>query len=165
MDNYIEYMVKRRKSPLDYAYVLGILLAGLIVFYLSTYLILIPTVMLLLVVGTIYYAYKLTTRINMEYEYLIVNYEMDVEKIIGGRSRKKIDTINLKRIEDFGFLNGTDEKKYLNNSAYKKVYACADKQNGCAFIAYSAGNGKKLLFFTPNEEMVEYIKKVNPGKF
>ena len=165
MDGYIEYMVKRVKKPLDYLLVLGVFLAGLVIAYLATFLLLIPTVMLVLVVGVIYLVYKMLERINTEYEYLIVNYEMDVEKIIGGKTRKKIDSVNMRRIDDFGFIEENKAQRYLKNSSYKKIDACADKKNGCAFVIYSKNNIKQMLLFTPNEEMVEYIKKVNPGKF
>ena len=165
MDSYIEYMVKRAKKPLDYLLVFGVLLAGLAIVYLSTFLLLVPTIMLLLVVGAIYFVYKMLGRINTEYEYLIVNYEMDVDKIIGGKTRKRIDSVNLRRIENFGLLESSEGQKYLKNSSYKKVDACADKKNGGAFVTYSKNSVNYMLLFTPNEEMIEYIKKVNPGKF
>ena len=165
MDSYIEYMVKRAKKPLDYLLVLGVLLIGFAVAFLSISFIPVPTLMLIIVVGTIYLAYKLVARINTEYEYLIVNYEMDIDKIMGGKTRKRIDSVNLRRIDAFGFLDGADGQKYLKNSSYKKVDVCADKKNGGAFVIYSKNSVNHMLLFTPNEEMVEYIKKVNPGKF
>ncbi len=165
MDNYIEYLVKKNKTPLDYLYVIAIILIGIVVFYFSIFLSILPTIMLLVMVGVVYLAYKMVIRINMEYEYLIVNYDLDIDKIISGRLRKRIDTINLRRIDDFGFSKSLNEQKYLNNPQYKKIYACADRKNGYAFIIYSNDGGKKMLFFTPNEEIVDYIKKVNPGKF
>lgn len=165
MDSYIEYMVKRAKRPLDYVLVLGILFVGFVIAYLSTFLLILPTLMLLIIVGAIYFVIKMLGRINTEYEYLIVNYEMDIDRIFGGKSRKRIETVNLRRIDAFGFLDSTEGQKCLKNSSYKKVDACADKKNGGAFITYNKNSVNYMLLFTPNEEMIEYIKRVNPGKF
>ena len=165
MDSYIEYLVKKNKTFLDYILVFAIIFIGLVIFYFSAFLAIVPSLMLLIVIGVIYLAYKMLMRTNLEYEYLIVNNEMDIDKIIGKRIRKRIDTINLRRIDDFGFCDNDAMQKYAQNPKFKKIYACADKKYGCAYIAYSKENGNKLLFFTPNEEMVEFIQKVNPGKF
>ncbi len=166
MDVYIEYMVKRKKSITDIIMAVMLILIGLGFVYFATYLIYIsPVIMLLLVAGIIYITYKFVMRINTEYEYTVTSYDMDVEKIYNKRTRKHIETINLKLIEDFGLCGSPKEEKYLTDKEYKKIIACESVKEGYAYIAYTKEDKKKVLFFTPNQEIIDHIRKVNPGKF
>ena len=165
MDTYIEYLVKRKKSATDIVMAFMIILIGLGLIYFATYFVMLPTIMLLLVAGIIYVTYKFVMRINTEYEYTVTNWELDIDRIINKRTRKHIETINLRLIEDFGFCGSPKEGKYLSDKAYKKIIVCETVKEGYAFITYTKEDKKKILFFTPNQEITDHIRKVNPGKF
>ncbi len=166
MDTYIEYMVKRKKSTADIVTAVMFVLIGMGLIYFASFSVYIsPVIMLFLVAGIIYGTYKFVVRINMEYEYTVTNYELDVEKIINKRTRKRVDSVNLRLIEDFGLCNSPNEMKYLEDKEYKKLIACESVKEGYAFIAYTKEDRKKVLFFTPNQEIIDHIRKVNSGKF
>lgn len=165
MNTYIEYLVKRKKSATDIAMAVMIVLIGLCLVYFATYLVVWPTIMLLLVAGIIYGTYKFVMRINTEYEYTVTNCELDIDRIINKRTRKHIETVNLRLIEDFGLCGSAKEEKYISDKSYKKIIVCETVKEGYAFIAYTKEDKKKVLFFTPNQEITDHIRKVNPGKF
>lgn len=165
MDTYIEYLVKRKKSATDIIMAVMMVLIGLCLIYFATYLVVWPTIMLLLVAGIIYGTYKFVMRINTEYEYTVTNCELDIDRIINKRTRKHIETVNLRLIEDFGLCGSEKEGKYLSDKSYKKIIVCETVKEGYAFIAYTKEDKKKVLFFTPSQEITDHIRKVNPGKF
>lgn len=165
MDTYIEYLVKRKKTAADVIMAVMMVLIGLGLVYFATYLFIWPTLMLLLVAAIIYLTYKFVMKINTEYEYTVTNCEMDIDRIINKRTRKHIETVNLRLIDDFGLCGSPREERYLSDKQYKKIIASASVREGYAFIAYTKDDKKKVLFFTPSDEISEYIRKVNPGKF
>lgn len=165
MDTYIEYLVKRKKTAADVIMAVMMVLIGLGLVYFATYLFIWPTLMLLLVAAIIYLTYKFVMKINTEYEYTVTNCEMDIDRIINKRTRKHIETVNLRLIDDFGLCGSPREERYLSDKQYKKIIASASVSEGYAFIAYTKDDKKKVLFFTPSDEISEYIRKVNPGKF
>ncbi len=165
MDTYIEHMVRRRKSVADVIMAVLIVLIGLGLIYFATFLYVMPVIMLLLVAGIIYGTYKFVTRINTEYEYIVTNYELDVERIINRRTRKRIETVNLRLLEDFDLCGSPKEARYINDKEYKKIIACESVKEGYAFLVYTKNDKKTALFFTPNQKIIDHIRKVNPGKF
>lgn len=165
MENYIEYMVKKRTSAIDYIQAFLFIIAGFILLCVASFFAILGPFMLAIAVGIVYATYKFVSRINLEYEYLIVNGELDVDKIINRKARKKVESVKLRQIEDFGLCGSEKESRYFNNREYKKLFACESAKEGYAFIVYTKEGSKKILIFTPNDEMIEYIKKVNPGKF
>ena len=165
MDVYIEHIVKRKKSILDIITAVMIVLIGLGLIYLAGFLAIFPVIMLLLVAAIVYVTYKFVMRINTEYEYIITNGELDVDRIINKRTRKKIETVNLRLIEDFSKGGIDKESRYLSDKSIKKIIVCENVREGYYYLVYTQDDKRKILFFTPTEEMTEHIRKVNPGKF
>lgn len=165
MDVFIEHMVKRKKSVLDAIMAFIIIAIGLCLLYFATYLVVWPALMLLAAAGIIYATYKFVMRINMEYEYIITNGELDVEKIINRRTRKHVETVNIRLLEDFAPGGTEKESRYLGDRSIKKIIVCESVKSGYYYMTYTQDNRKKILFFTPNDEIIAHIRKVNPGKF
>lgn len=146
MEVYIEHMVKRKKSVIDVIMAVMLVLIGLGLVYFAAYFIPWPTIMLLLVAGIIYATYKFVMRINTEYEYIVTNCELDIDRIINKRTRKRVETINLRLIEDFGLCGSPKEERYISDKAYKTVIACESVKEGYAFLTYTKDNKKRVLF-------------------
>ncbi len=92
MDNICEQLVTKTRTGADVAKIIGImigsvLLAAVCMFFAMalglTFLILISVAVLALGIW-------LLSGVNVEYEYIITNNEMDIDKIIGRRKRKQI---------------------------------------------------------------------------
>ncbi len=166
MDIFIEHMVKRKKSVYDIIMAFMFVIIGLCLVYFSLCFQFLPSViMCLLIAAIIYLTYKFVVHINMEYEYILTNNDLTVDKIINKRSRKEVETVNIRLIQYFGLCGDIQESKYLEDKEYKKIIACENVKEGYAFMAYIKDNKKKVLFFTPNEEIIKQIRKVNLGKF
>ncbi len=170
MDIFVEHMVKRKKTIMDYIKVLAVLIGGLFL------VLIVPLIMgaipslgslsLVVVVLIVYLMYKLVTSINVEYEYILTNSEMDVDKIINLRLRKKMAEVNFHKIDFFGKISSAEYNKYLRDNSIKKIFACKDiKDAESYFVVYeSDDNGKMMLIFSPSEKMIKNISIINPQK-
>ena len=98
MDSYCEYIVKKKNGGKELAIQALIVVAALAVFALFMVLgAVIPNfsmITTLLAFGALYGGYRLITNMNVEYEYIVTNGEMDIDKIIAKRSRKRLLTVN-----------------------------------------------------------------------
>ena len=166
MDVFIEHMVQKKKNITDYVKILATLVIGLIlIFVVSVVFMSVPYIasfMLLAVAGVIYLMYQLITSINVEYEYALVNSELDVDKILNAKKRKSVCSVNLRHIDYFGSLSDSEYERFSSNPEIKKVYACTDKTDvNTKFIVFSAEDEKKMLLFDPNEKMIERVEFYN----
>lgn len=171
MDIFVEYLVKKKKRASDYLKMAGIVLGGtIILFIVFTMLVsMIPQIaslLLLLVAGGIYGLYLLVTAFNVEYEYSMVNNEIDIDKIINVRRRKRLTTVNVRGIEYFGVKEGSREfDSCMRNANIEKIYACRDKEDsGVYYAVYRENDAEKMVLFNPNEKMIDKMQKLNPHK-
>ncbi|MBQ4119415.1 MAG: hypothetical protein IJD45_03400 [Clostridia bacterium] len=160
MDTFFEQIVSIRKSGKKIAaviaiWLLAVLLCGM-VFLLSGIL---GGLMFLLIAGILYGAYKLSGTLNVEYEYIITNGTMDVDKIVNKQSRQRIlsfDISKTTRMESYndGLLAGADSKNI--------VIAC-NRTDPNAYLLVYEKNGKQMnLVFSPNEKMQSVVAKYLP---
>ena len=165
MSDFIEYIVEKRRTPMD---MIKALVAVIVGFSLIGFLVMLginATITTVLVAGVAYVAYKVTTSINIEYEYILTNNEMDVDKIINKKTRKRLITINIRRVDEFEKCDGYRENRYTNDKNIKVINACRDKGEGCYYMTFTDDGGRGVLFFTPNEKIEEYIRKILKGRF
>ena len=168
MEVFIEYMVKRKKTAIDYLKVALSLFAGFFVIFVLlnfVFVKIIGTFVMLAIVGVIYLLYYLITSINLEYEYILTNTDIDIDKIINAKKRKRITTVNLKAVECFGNKKSAEYNRYSNSQNIKKLFACHDfsDENNC-FVVFKSGEQNLMLLFDPNEKIIERIKALNPQK-
>ena len=116
MDVFVEEIVRKRKTGTDIIKVLGLVLAATLIAAV-VFMFVVPIApqfgsgLFLLVVLAYYGAYWLATSLNLEYEYSLVGHEIDVDKIINRKKRKKLTTVDIKRVEAFGY-KGSDNHEY-----------------------------------------------------
>lgn len=166
MDVFVEYMVKKKKDLADYVKILLTLIIGLIlIFVVSAIFMSVPFIssfILIAVAGVVYLMYQLVTSLNLEYEYALVNADLDVDKIMNAKRRKSLCSVNLRHIDFYGSLSDREYERYTSNSEIKKIYACSDKNDISAkFIVFSEDDERKMLIFNPNDKMIERIEFYN----
>lgn len=171
MDIFVEYLVKKKKTASDLLKALGISFGGTLVLIiifmlLMSYIPQLASLSLLLVAGGIYGIYMLITSFNLEYEYSMVNSEIDVDKIVNVRRRKRLTTVNIRSIDYFGQKKGSREfDSCMRNQNIEKIYACIDKNDDSVYYAvYRENDKEKMILFNPNEKMISKMQKINPHK-
>ncbi|MBQ7794908.1 MAG: hypothetical protein IJ366_10385 [Clostridia bacterium] len=169
MDIFSEYIVSKRKTGTDYAIIFGIIVAASL---LTVILMLLTTAFiqyaggigLLLIVGCWWGALKLIKARNIEYEYILTNHELDIDKIIARNGRKRLCTINFRQIEQCASVTDPNFAHIFNNTEGKTVKNYAgDMESGLVyFVDYSKESERIRVIFQPNEKILDGIKKANP---
>ncbi len=113
----------------------------------------------LLMVAIVYAAYKLSSTLNIEYEYIITNNIMDVDKIINKSMRKRILSFDLGRVTRMEAYNDG----LLKNIDIKDVvFACNTTDSNVYLLAYEQGAKQVYLVFTVSEKMQKALEKFLP---
>lgn len=161
MDNFFEYMVKRKKTSKDLAITVLVILAALIVIYLLMYLMMTPVSMLAfpLQVLVVYLAYRFITTRNVEFEYCVTNGDLDVDKIINRQKRKRVASVESKSIISMAPV-GSDKLEPVGNREVTDVTS-GDPEKKVYCVIYGEGSGK-VLMFEPTESMVTEMQRKNP---
>lgn len=160
MDTFFEQIITIKKDGKHIAAVLGIWFAALIISALLFMTMFLGSLTLLAIAGVLYGAFKLSGLLNIEYEYIVTNGVMDIDKIINKSSRKRLasfDLANVSRLEKFNSssLNNIDK----NNL----VIACNEKDDNAYLLVYEKdGKGAQYVVFTPNDKMQSAIVKFLP---
>lgn len=168
MDFFTEYIIKQKKSPMLWLAVPGMVIAILAVWLLTLPFLASPVlsgIVSLLDAGIVYVAYIVITNFNVEYEYIVTNTELDVDKIINRSKRKRVCTLRLSEIELMAPV-GSAEFKSDENSMFKNVYMAAISANhpDAYFVIYEKNGEKNKLIFNPTDKILEYAKKISPRK-
>lgn len=163
MDVFIEHLVKKRPTGQDtfkkLALVIGVVLVVLICFFF------VPMQFLmfafLLICGAGYGAYWLITGMNVEYEYILTNGEIDVDKIIAQRKRKRLVTVNSRTFEAFGPYRAAE---HTNRDYDNRILACESEDSEGVYYATFRHNtlGHCLLVFNPNDRIIQGIQSYLP---
>ena len=158
MDTFFEQLVSIRKTAKTWLALFGITLAALIISI--AVLLFLGSFGLLLVAAAFYGAYRLYKFFFIEYEYIITNGTMDVDKIIAKSSRKRelsFELSNVVRLEKYN-MNARPVGNFK-----KTVIACnEDDPNAYFMVASKEGSGSTLLVFSPDDRIKSAIVKFVP---
>ena len=160
METYVECMVKKKANGLMSA--LKVLLIGIAVITgLLGFMGLIVFLIIAVVAGV--GAYFVSLNANLEYEYLYVDKQLTVDKIMARTRRKKVETFDLERMEILAPIKSWHLDDYKNRQLKVVDYSSGVEQQ--PDIRYSMiYNGEKRVIFEPNAEMVAAIKSIVPRK-
>ncbi len=158
-ESYVECLVARRPSGgmkalkvlLIVVTVIGIL-GGMIAFPL-----------LIVAVAAAVGAYFASLYSSLEYEYLYVDKEISVDKILNKSKRKKAEKFELDRMEIFAPVNSWHLDNYKNRQFKTTDYSSgvAGQPDRRYAMIY---NGERKILFEPNQEMVKAMQAVAPRK-
>ena len=158
MDNFIEQLVTKAHTGKDTAkaviiIIAMVLLVGVIAFFAFQGFI----VLLMLAVCVVWGGVWLLKGIGVEYEYIVTNKELDIDKIVGKRKRTRMITVDLSKSEDFYAYSEKDcecdTTVYASSGLEKDAY--------CLIVLHS-DYGKVNIIFNPNESTREAIEQEFP---
>lgn len=158
MDTFFEQLVSIKKTAKTWLALFGITIAALILSIVA--FLFLGSFGLLISAAIFYGAYRLYMFLFIEYEYIITNGTMDVDKIIAKSSRKREMSFELSsvvRLEKYN-INARPVGNFK-----KTVIACNEDDPSAYFMVTSEeGSGTKLLVFTPDERIKSAIVKFVP---
>lgn len=166
MDIYKEQIVKRVKTAKDYAVIAGgVLLAAVLSATALIFNRLIFNMGIILIVFMWYGVYLLVNSRNLEYEYILTNNELDIDKIIAKNGRKRVITIDFKNVDICANINNKDFKSQYeneNNLSQKLVLAGDMRADNIYFADFYVEGERKRVLFQPSEIIMGELVKINP---
>ena len=168
MDFFTEQIVKKIKTRKDLNRRQMIIILSAVLFLFCMFMgfriiaVFLP-VFLLIGIGQFYGAYLLLSDLNVEYEYIITNGELDIDKILGEKKRSRILSTNIQKFEEFGVFDIDTHSDYDVDT---RILACIAVDEPDTYYATftHAIYGKTLLVFNPNEKVLELVGKYCPKK-
>lgn len=157
-DFYTEQLIKRRTAAKDVMIKAGLIaltVLSVMIIFLFPMGIIVPIMMVVIDV----FVFR---GMNLEYEYLFVNGELDIDKIMNKAKRKRVFSMNVADMEILAPVNAGELMQfqrakvsdYTSNTGNADVYA---------MVVLEKGVYKKILF-EPNEEIVEGFYMMAPRK-
>ena len=159
-DAYVECLVKAKTSMA--AAFLKILLIVVAVVCLLAMLIGIPLAfipMLLAGIG----AYFVNMFTDLEYEYLYLDKELVVDKVMAKSRRKRIATYSIDRMEILAPIKSYHLDNYKNRTAKVKDYSIGEERKPDLRYAMYYEGGEKIIL-SPSPEMIKLMKNAAPRK-
>lgn len=157
-DLYSELLVTRKSSAL--AGVVRVLLVTLTAVAVILALLTFSLVFLIAAVALGVADYFLIPRLNLEFEYLLVNDELDVDKIFSKSKRKKAMTIDLKKAEVLAPLGSHRLDSYQN---LKNVdFSANDKEKRPYALVTSNDKEMVKILLQLDSNMFQTIKRRFP---
>lgn len=158
---YAEAGVKRKETTtsiiLRALLVLGIIVGGLLMFLGGLFGIAGIVIIFIMIF--------LFPRLNVEYEYVFVDGQIDFDRITGKSKRKTILRIDMEQVEIIAPEGSHALDSYNNNVQYeRKDFSSGDKSMKPYVIIANKEEKKYRIAFEPNEKMLSMIKQKSPRK-
>ena len=166
MDSFIEKIVQKKKTGQDRAISFGIILASFIVAFailliLTQY---ISQFAFLLSIGALYLGFRFQSRGNVEFEYLVTNGSIDIDKIISQRKRVRVFSADCKDFEALARVKSRHFGPHITNGA-EIIFAGTNMSSEDLFFANLSYKGKKtVLYFEPDQRMLDSFRRYIPSK-
>jgi hypothetical protein len=163
-DSFHETIVKARITNHDRLKMAGLVLLAMVFIFLvivfGSYL---GSLSLLLLAALGYGLFYLLRGFSREFEYTITNGDLDIDLIIAQRKRRRLFS---------GVARKFDSMEPLNNQVpgspdpSVRVLDCrASQTRGVDYRIRAEYNGKPVVvLFSPDEKMVNQLRKYNPGR-
>ncbi len=158
-ETYVECLVARKGSPL--MRFLKTLFIMLTVVFVVIGIVFIPGLLVAIVTGVAaYFSYM---NADIEYEYLYLDREISVDKVMAKSRRKKVGSYTLEKMEIFAPLNSHRLDSYRNRQMKTLDYSsgiAAQPEKRYMMI----WNGDTKIILEPNAELIKAVQGVSPRK-
>lgn len=158
-DLYSELLVKRKPSLKDgliRSALLGLTTAAVIMVLLS----LLNPIILLVALVLALVDYFVIPKLNVEFEYLHINDEIDVDKIFSKQKRKRVMNIDLNQVEMVAPLGSHHLDSYQNLKTID--YSANDREQRPYVLVTSKNNTQVKVLLQLDQAMFQNIKRRMP---
>lgn len=166
MEFFNEWIVKKKKTAQDgMSVIITIMVAcmfgyGILLQFMAGKLVYLIPVEIALI---IYCAYRIITSMNVEFEYSVTNGDLDVDKVISKKRRRKLVRIKLRDVEYFAPFED-EHIKVAEDPSIKKIIDASSSLDAprLHFAIYYNNSEKICLLFEPTDEMIENFSHYIP---
>ena len=158
-DSYKEILIKRN-TPVGNKLLKGLLIA-LAAISIFIGLVFWP----LLIVGAVLVVvcWLFVPKLEVEYEYLYVNGELDIDAIYSKQKRKKMGSYDASELEILAPENSHELDSFRNRKDIKVHDYSSLEENAKTFgMAINGDKGMELIYFDPNEAIIKDMQRIAP---
>lgn len=158
-DVYVECLVKAKPSAAGRFFKIAlIVLTVLLVLSMPV----LGTISVVVAIVTGVGAYFVGVNTDVEYEYLYLDKEISVDKVMGKSKRKKVATYSVDSMEIFAPIKSYHLDAYKNRKVPEKDYSIGEElKPDLRYVMYCDG---KRIVLSPSQEFVKALKGVAPRK-
>ena len=107
--------------------------------------------------------YFANMKANVEYEYLYLDRELTIDKIMAQTKRKRVAVYKVDRMEIFAPIKSYHLDNFKNRQVKEKDYSIGEELKPDRRYVFYYEGGEKVIV-SPSEEMVKAMKMVAPRK-
>lgn len=161
-ESYAEYSIKRRQTAKDYFIKLLMIFLTLFMLVFGGSLIGAYSITVAVALGVVCFFWF--PRMNLEYEYVYCDGQLDFDRISGNAKRKTVLRIDFEKVEIVAPVNSHALDPFNNNPQLKvkDFSSLAPDKNVYALILRDEVITK--ILFEPNEKMLDCMKQKTPRK-
>lgn len=160
MDTFVEQLVERFPSAgIKARRALTALAAGFLSLFILFVSLFVFPMLIVLAVGVVYLAWVIIRETQVEYEYILTGTELDIDKVMGRRRRKRMITLQLSRAKEWG------QGEPQSSAGTKATVVAHSGREGELWYLIADNEkigGSVLLYFSPNEHMAFAMNGVMP---
>jgi len=161
-DVFKEQLVARKSNSKDLLKKIGIVLAAIVLTIIGASLA--PSVALFIAAGLGWVAFILIRRFNVEFEYILTNGELDIDKIFNKLKRKHALTVDVRSFVVMVSMKNPSAKSEIGNISKVLDYSTGTITDSTYSGVYENDGERIQLIFDPNEEIFKAIKMYIPRK-
>ena len=159
-DLYTEEIVKKEKTAKD-TLIKVLLIAGTVVSVLS--LMVFGWLSIVLIIAFAVADYFIMPTLSLEYEYLYVNGEIDIDKIMSKQKRKRVFSGDVASLELLAPSQSHELDHYRTRNDIKKNDFSSGKKDARTYtMILKKDQGMEMVVFEPSEVMLKDMKRMAP---
>ncbi len=164
MENYTEYLVKKKFSGSDTAKTALVIFTLLFICVSVGLWLGFASAIVLLIFGG-YGAWYVISGLKREYEYVLTNDHLDVDIIVAQRSRRRMCGFDMDEMEICAKVNDADKNGEMSRGFVKTYEAVsAPGSENSYFVIFGNEKGLNLLTFEPDEKILDGMSMYTRSK-
>lgn len=157
---FIEHLVKRRNTMTTTLKKAGLIIATVIVLFFA--FLFLGAFAMFVAIGLFYLDAFLFGRMNVEFEYIFYNGDIDIDKIMNMQSRKRIFSTNIKEVEIMAPEGAVELRAFQGLKVLD--FSSMEPEHKKYEMVTSYKGEKVRIILEPNEAILDGMKYLAPRK-
>ena len=167
MDSFIEKIVTKKRDAMDRLQIAGAVILGIVLLFATMFIRLPQAVSqfsLFIWAAVFYLIFRFMRSKNIEFEYSVTNGDMDIDKIIAQKKRKRIFSGHSKNYEIVAKMHSDKYNQSYANIPNKVIAVSSLKEEDVYFFVTQYKGQRTIVYFQPSEKMLKSFRTFIPSK-
>jgi len=157
---YAEAGVKKKQDLLTITYRVLLVLAVFVALYIASLKGVFPIISVVMIAGVIF----LFPRLNVDYEYVFVDGQIDFDRIIAKSKRKTLLRVDMEQMEIVAPSGSHALDGYTHVQLVTQDFSSGNREKKTYIIIANVKERKCRIVFEPSEKMIDMMKQKSPRK-